>query len=93
MSQFSELPSWLLASFTITNTNFIPLTDVGASFAVEWLVLGSSQNPSMGNLITQRNPHLGLRLTRDHWLHHDLRMDERFTITLAEVFILGDLRT
>jgi hypothetical protein len=68
------------ASFTITNTNIIPLRDVGVSIGVIQVVMSplpfnETKRPPLyypGRLPT---------ITREDWNNHNLEMDEKYTIT------------
>jgi hypothetical protein len=68
-------------SFTITNSNFVSLRDVGARIA-------------LGQIMAEPlpfNPPKTLEygsggITRPEWNHHKLGMDERFTITTQGIF-------
>lgn len=71
------------ASFTITNNNFIPLGEVSA-----WLgtgqVVTQPKKPSPGWI-----PNWQTRISKSEWKNHKLTMDERFTVTPADVVGLG----
>lgn len=70
-------------SFDISNVNFIPLHDVAV--AVGLGQTGNKASKPDPNLI----PSFKSQISRFEWLHHDLGMDERFTINLTE-FIRGE---
>jgi hypothetical protein len=62
------------SAFTITNGNFIPLTDVSLGFFPILVNMGGVK------LVGEPNAFL----TRPEWMNHYLGIDEKFTITLAE---------
>jgi hypothetical protein len=68
------------ASFTIINTNFVPLRRVSASIAIgEVVSRGHELDP---NWI----PNWSSRMAIPEWSNHSLAMDDRFTITPGDVF-------
>jgi hypothetical protein len=70
----------LSASFTITNTNFVPLRHVS-------VYLGLGQLEQNGQPFDRRLRYdFSSRVTQPWWMDHTLDMDERFTITPAELF-------
>ena len=72
------------ASFTITNTNFIPLRDVNVSLGVGQI----STEPAQ--LDPNFNPSFETRFsTGPEWSNHELQMDERFTITPTDSVRIG----
>jgi hypothetical protein len=70
----------LSAAFTITNTNFVPLHEVTPYVGFGYI----SSGPPPCDKILQSPFDSQLHLTE--WGVHDLDMDERFTITLADMF-------
>jgi len=68
------------ASFTIANNNFIPLRQVVASLGVGQIA-GEPRE-----LDPNFHPSFESRLTMPAWGNHALDMDERFTITLSDMF-------
>ena len=75
-----DLQDIFSASFTITNTNFIPLRDVSASVAAGNILLGDSPP----NVKTRSNE-FNLRLQIPDWTNHNLDIDEKFAITPQDV--------
>jgi len=70
----------LSVSFDISNANFVPLQDVSVFFG-------------LGQVVTGRGGHLRdfvpdgyARITNPEWLHHNLGMDEKFTINVGSMF-------
>jgi hypothetical protein len=78
--------------FTITNTGFIPLTHVTAyvvlrDFATEPAVFTPIYHPNYGG------PDRETYMFRPEWKDHALSMDERFTITPADLInCCGDVQ-
>jgi hypothetical protein len=72
----------LSVSFDISNSNFVPLRDVSAYLGLGQLVGGK------GSLLSDEPPSVGYgsRFTNPEWQHHNLGMDERFTINLESMF-------
>jgi hypothetical protein len=70
-------------SFDITNTGFIPLRDAGACFVLGEILMGGP--PTKLKPGFRLNPGLP-KICRDMWQHHDLGLDDRFTIRLTDVF-------
>lgn len=71
------------ASFTITNISFIPLEDLNVSMGLGQVVTEPAQiNP---NFV----PNFMSRLARPEWANHRLSMDEKFTITIGDLFSFG----
>jgi hypothetical protein len=71
------------ASFTVTNSSIIPLRHVTA-----YVAIGQVANIS-AKLDPNFEPTFTSRLFRPEWRDHTLDMDERFTITPADVFGSG----
>jgi hypothetical protein len=70
------------ASFTISNTNFIPLNDVNVSIGLGQIATLPRQfNPDF-------IPSFKTLMTRPDWNNHILDIDERFTITATDMFHL-----
>jgi hypothetical protein len=68
------------ASFTIKNTNIVPLSDVSASLGIGQVeTTGAHPDP-------QFIPSFESRLIMPVWQHHDVSMDEGFTITPGDLF-------
>lgn len=67
------------APFTITNSGFIPLWDVGAELVVRY-ISASAQ----GVTITSTAPN-GTRFLRPDWLGHRLNMDDHFTLAPSDL--------
>lgn len=66
-------------SFDITNGGYIPLNDCG-------VFLGIGGIGGKGTKLNQSfNPSFKSRLTRPDWLHHNINMDERFSIVLSDL--------
>jgi hypothetical protein len=73
----------LSSSFTIINTGYIPLRDINISIGIGQIVTEPAQIDP--NFI----PSFKSRLIRPEWMHHRLYMDDRFTITIGDIFSLG----
>jgi hypothetical protein len=74
------------ASFTIVNTTFIPLWHVTAEVASGYLNGGKAPDSSITRTMKPEFATLGPRLVRPEWKDHTLNMDDRFTITPADLF-------
>jgi hypothetical protein len=77
------------SSFTITNTGYVPLRDVGVT------MFPFEINSGTTTLFDEKNrPPLKYQdlegLTTQPWEHHELPLDERFTITLGQLINSGD---
>lgn len=71
------------ASFTITSASLVPLEDINVYIGIGQVVIEPAQiNP---NFI----PDFTSRLFRPEWMHHRLSVDDRFTITIGDIFGLG----
>jgi hypothetical protein len=70
----------LSVSFDVTNTGLIPLGDVGAFFGVGQIEIG---RPFDRGFI----PSFKSRLANPEWQHHQLGIDDRFTVDLSQWFI------
>ena len=68
-------------SFTITNTNFIPLRKMNVYLGLCYFQFGEGKVPSC-------IPPYKTRFGPDAWSSHTLAMDERFTIALEDVVSL-----
>ena len=71
-------------SFKITNNSYIPLEDVNVSLGLGQIVTAPAQiNPNI-------SPSFESAFSRSEWKNHSLKTDESFTITLSNVFRLGN---
>ena len=71
------------ASFTITNNGFVPLSSVDA-------LLGIGQVATAPALLDPNFvPNFESRIVRPEWKNHNLKVDESFTITPADIFGLA----
>jgi hypothetical protein len=70
----------LSASFTVINTGYLPLRDVTVLLGVGRIVFGT------GRLDPNVVPNFRSRLVRPEWQHHRLAMDERFAVTVGDLF-------
>jgi hypothetical protein len=75
------------ASLDVSNSGFIPLTDAGAC-----LIVGQIFGPNVTGRSKLKprftyysDPERQSRLCRDIWQHHNLGMDDRFTIKLTDI--------
>ncbi len=67
------------ASFTITNTNFIPLQDVSICLGMGQIATFPAQiDPNL-------TPTFESRLMIPQWKNHDLRIDDNITITIVDL--------
>ncbi len=73
----------LSASFTIINSSIIPLENINVALGIGQIVTGSKQIDP--NFI----PSFESRIARTDWKHRRLSMDERYTITIGDIFHLG----
>jgi hypothetical protein len=74
------------SAFTVTNGNFVPLKDVSVGIAlgkIQWTKEGSLTGADS----LSGNPAF---LTDTLWEHHDLGMDEKFTISPSQFFNTKD---
>jgi hypothetical protein len=78
-SSSPDLANPFYESFTIANTNVIPLRDAGVSIAVIEILGGGLQFDEL-NRPPLDSTHLS-ELTQKDWNHHNLDMDEKYTIT------------
>jgi hypothetical protein len=69
------------ASFTITNSNIVPLRNVTAFLAIGEITFENGPVPTITG-----DEDFGSELFRPEWKNHSLDMDERFTITPADIF-------
>jgi hypothetical protein len=73
------------SSFTVTNTNFVPLEHVDVLLGIGELEFGS--HPSIvGSKTPETNPAFDNAVANPKWIHHTLSMDEKLTITLSDMF-------
>jgi hypothetical protein len=75
----------LSASFIISNTNFIPLNSVDVFLAVRELqgaLVLRAERPPQGTPFSKV-----ARIIKPEWHDHTLGMDERFTITIADLLV------
>jgi hypothetical protein len=71
----------LSASFTVTNTNVVPLWDVIVGIAPGDVLLGDAHVVSSPSLSDDSSIFLP-----PAWAHHNLRMDEQFSIDPSTIF-------
>jgi len=75
-------------AFDISNSGILPLRDVCAYIRLGWFGVRNPSTPSGEPHIwvTTNSPALfdGNTFTNNSWLHHNLQVDERFTISLAD---------
>jgi hypothetical protein len=77
------------SSFTITNTNFIPLEHVTAMLALGHIDYGNNRMHISGSKSPEVNPEFSSPLFTDGWNDHRLSMDEKFAITLSDILDSG----
>jgi hypothetical protein len=70
------------ASFTITNSNFVPLRHVNVYQALGEIAIGKPFEAVVNPNFEER----GARFFNPNWRDHRLGMDERFTITLGDMY-------
>src|SRR5271166_5648866 len=70
--------------FTVTNDGIIPLNDVFVGVHPEFIDVGGSQ--MLGSKRKPGDMDTTFTLTRPEWQHQHLSMDDKFTITLGEMF-------
>jgi hypothetical protein len=73
------------SSFTVTNTNFIPLHDVGAGIGI----IESITEPLEFDERNRPPINQSGEFTLPQWNHHHLGMDEKFTITTEPIIHLA----
>lgn len=71
------------ASFTIINSSVIPLENIRVALGIGQIVTGSKQIDP--NFI----PSFESRIARTNWNHRRLSVDERYTVTIGDIFQLG----
>ena len=74
----------LSASFTVINSSYYPLYNVRVMLGIGQIVTGSKKLDP--NFI----PSFESRLTRPDWMQKRLAVDERYTITIGDMFRLGN---
>ncbi len=72
------------SSFTITNMSFIPLEGLNVYVGLGRVVTEPAQ------MDQNIEPDFKAQLARSEWTNHRLSMDERFTITIGDLFSIGD---
>jgi len=70
------------SSFTITNTNIIPLRDVGVGAGIYEINTVSFDEHNRPAVDPTRVP----QMTIPEWNHHNLSMDEKFTVSIGRQF-------
>lgn len=71
------------ASFTIINSGYIPLWSTDVSIGIGQVVFEPAQvDPNLF-------PKFENRFTPPEWLNHRLSSDERFTVTIGDIFQMG----
>lgn len=78
-SSSPDLTDPFLASFTVTNTNIVPLRNVGVAVGVVDIDMRNDRYYEYDR--PQIHPKHMSKFTREAWNYHDLDMDEKFTIT------------
>jgi hypothetical protein len=76
------------APFTITNTNVVPLNDVGVFLGLCVLVIADRNGPMIWRGENQCDSPNGARLNKTAWLHHTLPMDGKYTFGLDDLFLI-----